>query len=119
MKRMLEMRWEMAKWITSYINENEEKWGKEKQDREKRNKNWIEKWAKKTRLEKIKEIKERELEKVYKKNIIPTITESKFSQKNPNLEEQDKDKPLEVGSRLDTTPPEAPVLPPPALPQAR
>ena len=112
MKRMLEMRWEMAKWITSYINENEEKWGREKQDREKSNNKWMENWAKKTRFEKIREIKERELENSYKKNINPTIKESKFSHNHPNLDEQEKDKPLEVGSRLDITPPEVPVLPP-------
>ena len=31
-KRMLEQRWEMAKWITAYIAENEERWKIEKME---------------------------------------------------------------------------------------
>ena len=51
---MLETRWEMAKWITSYITENEEKWGREKLERENYQNKWMESWARKTRLERIK-----------------------------------------------------------------
>ena len=47
----------------------------------------MENWAKKTRFEKIREIKERELENSYKKNINPTIKESKLSHKLPKIDE--------------------------------
>ena len=60
---MLENRWEMARWITSYISENEERWTREKFEREKSEKKWISEWAKMTRLEKIRRIKEKEFEK--------------------------------------------------------
>ena len=31
-KRMLEERWAMAKWVTSYIDENTDKWEREKKE---------------------------------------------------------------------------------------
>ena len=33
-KKMLEERWAMTKWITRYIDENADKWEKEKKERE-------------------------------------------------------------------------------------
>jgi hypothetical protein len=39
---MLEERWEMAKWITKYISENEDRWTREKRERENDEKRWIE-----------------------------------------------------------------------------
>ena len=39
-QKMLETRWEMARWITSYIVENEKKWEKEKIEREKAHQKW-------------------------------------------------------------------------------
>ena len=60
-KKMLEERWEMARWISTYISENEERWAKEKKEREQNEKKWREDWAKMTRFEKIREIKESEM----------------------------------------------------------
>ena len=59
----------MAKWVTSYLRENEQRWNREKLEREKEHRRWLEDWAKKTRLEKIREIKERDSENRYHKSI--------------------------------------------------
>ena len=48
---MLEERWEMARWVTSYISENEERWLREKQERKQREKHWQENQARMTRFE--------------------------------------------------------------------
>ena len=80
-KKMLESRWEMAKWITSYITENEKKWEKEKTEREKSHQKWQDDWARKTRFEKIKEIRENNKEKEYRQSIIPKIRQSMLSPK--------------------------------------
>ena len=58
-KRMLEERWEMAKWISSYISENEEKWRVEKREREENSRKWLEDWSRLERFEKIRKIRER------------------------------------------------------------
>ena len=43
----------MTKWITSYIDENTEKWEKEKKEREDNSEKLIANWARSTRFEKI------------------------------------------------------------------
>ena len=45
-KRMLEDRWEMARWISSYISENEERWDRERKERENEMKRWQQEWSK-------------------------------------------------------------------------
>ena len=62
-KRMLEERWEMARWITTYISENEDRWLREKKERNMNEKKRLESWARMTRLEKIRIIREKDLEK--------------------------------------------------------
>ena len=49
-KRMMEERWAIAKWLTKYIDENTDRWKKEKKEREENEKKWIEDWAKMTRF---------------------------------------------------------------------
>ena len=50
-------RWGMMKWITNFLEENTERWAREKQEREKAAKDILAAWEVKTRLEKIKELK--------------------------------------------------------------
>ena len=66
-KTLLESRWEMARWITNYISENEETWRKEKLEREKNHQNWLMSWAKKSRFDKIREIREKSEEPKYQR----------------------------------------------------
>ena len=61
-KRMLEEWWAMTRWVTKYVDENSERWALEKKDREESSKKWLEDWAKKSRFDKIRAIKEAALE---------------------------------------------------------
>ena len=71
---MMKERWAMAKWLTKYIDKNTDRWKKEKQEREESEKKWIEDWAKMTRFEKIRKIKEREKEKSSVQKQVPILT---------------------------------------------
>jgi hypothetical protein len=57
-KRMLEEMWAMMRWITSYIDENEEKWARDKKERQETQIKWQEDCARMARHEKIRKIKE-------------------------------------------------------------
>ena len=59
---MLEEWWAMTRWVTKYIDENSERWALEKKDREESSKKWLEDWAKKSRFDKIRAIKDVALE---------------------------------------------------------
>ena len=52
-------RWGLMKWITVFIEENSERWAREKLEREKAAKDILAAWDRKTRLLKIKELKMR------------------------------------------------------------
>ena len=54
-----EERWAMMKWITSYIDKNEEKWARDKKERKENQIKWQEDWARMARHEKIGKIKEK------------------------------------------------------------
>ena len=58
----MEERWAMARWISTYIDENTERWKKEKDERKKDEKTKAEEWKKMNRLEKIRMIKEKQQE---------------------------------------------------------
>ena len=58
-KKMLEERWAMTRWITNYIDENTERWKKEKLERKENEKRTAQEWAKMERLEKIRVIQEK------------------------------------------------------------
>ena len=92
---MLEKRWEMAKWVTSYIKENEERWAKDKLDREKNQKKWLDDWARKSRFEKIREIRERDAEKKHNMNITFEMKPGRLCSIPPKPE--DDHTPLEDG----------------------
>ena len=58
-QKLLTQHWEMAKWITDFINRNQETWEIEKQEAEKlANKDLLE-WDKARRLDKIRMLKEK------------------------------------------------------------
>jgi hypothetical protein len=59
-KKMIEERWKMMKWLTKYIDENTDKWAKQKKEKEENEKKWLEDWARMTRLEKIRTIREKQ-----------------------------------------------------------
>ena len=58
-KKMMEERWAMARWISSYIDENTDRWKREKNMRKDDEKTRAESWKKMERLEKIRMIKEK------------------------------------------------------------
>ena len=49
-KKMIEESWAMTKFITGYIDENTDKWDKEKKERKENSKKWLQDWARNTRL---------------------------------------------------------------------
>ena len=59
-KRKMEERWGMLRWISNYIDKNQESWEREREI-EKRNK--VSNWKKLKRFQKISTIREREKEK--------------------------------------------------------
>ena len=59
-KKMLEERWEMTKWLTQYIDQNTEKWTRQKKEREENEKKWLQDWARMTRMEKIQPIRDKQ-----------------------------------------------------------
>ena len=48
----------MMRWVTKYIDENSEKWEREKEKRELNNQQRLQEWARLSRFEKITQIKE-------------------------------------------------------------
>ena len=63
----IKSRWEMYRWITKYIDENQEKWGKQEQESQERIRTEQENWDKMNRLEKIQRIKNKQKEKLVQK----------------------------------------------------
>ena len=65
---------------TRYIDENTDKWEKEKKERKENSKKWLEDWAWNTRLEKIRIIKEKEeKEKIEKVKLTVTLMPERLS----------------------------------------
>jgi hypothetical protein len=64
-KAKLEESWNMLRWVTRYIEENQESWEKEMEDRQELGKEKMKEWEKLSRLEKIKKIRK---EKVWGKH---------------------------------------------------
>ena len=58
-KRPIEERWAMTRWLTQYIDENSERWHKERQEREGNETRRAEEWRKMNRFEKIRIIREK------------------------------------------------------------
>ena len=58
-KRLLQERWAMARWVTQYIDENSERWEKEKTERKLTDEKRAAQWHRSNRFEKIRMIKEK------------------------------------------------------------
>ena len=58
-EKQLNQRFCMLRWITSYIEENQERWDKIQKEKEKEIEKDLEAWNKAKRLEKIKELKKK------------------------------------------------------------
>ena len=58
-KEKLEEKWAMYRWTVEYLAENTDRWEKERKDREKEKNDIIQEWDRKTRLEKVKTLKEK------------------------------------------------------------
>ena len=61
---MLGKRWEMLRWLTEFLKENQDKWELERLDREKEHRKKLETWEKAKRFEKIEILKRKWTEKV-------------------------------------------------------
>ena len=79
-QRMLKERWEMARWIASYIDENSDRWKREKESRDLDEKRKAEEWKKMERLDKVRIIKEKMKEN---KTVTLKIIPSKLARKVP------------------------------------
>ena len=85
-KRMLEERWAMARWVSTYIDENSDRWKKEKYARAMDEKSRAEDWNKMQRLEKIRIIKEKMTDnKTVTVNIRPSKITSQIMTKKVSL----------------------------------
>ena len=58
-EELLRKRWEMLDWLTSFLEENQKTWEKNKKLRETENRTELEKWEKSKRLEKIAILKKK------------------------------------------------------------
>ena len=58
-EELLRKRWEMLDWLTSFLEENQETWEKNRKLRETENRTELEKWEKSKRLEKIAILKKK------------------------------------------------------------
>jgi hypothetical protein len=117
-------RWEMMRWVTKYIDENSEKWEREKEKRDQNNQQRLQEWARLSRFEKIPQIKEKQAIKGNKLIVklkppviiipqIPPHPQTPHNHEN-NRAEQSQDEQqsnqaeqchiLQGGSRLDTIP---------------
>ena len=57
--KQLSQHWAMLRWVTEFIHENQEKWDKERVEKEKEASEELEKWNKYRRFEKISKLKEK------------------------------------------------------------
>ena len=62
-QKLLTEKWVLYRWITEYIDENNERWDRERTDRKETEEKRIAEWEKKNRFEKIRELKRKLREK--------------------------------------------------------
>ena len=58
-QRVLEKKWEMLRWITTFIDENQEKWLKEGRERMDKREQELGEWDRTSRFNKIKFLKKK------------------------------------------------------------
>ena len=66
-RNKLEEKWAMVRWLSEYIEVNQESWEVERREREEERNRTLREWEKSARFEKIRKIKEREKSKLEKK----------------------------------------------------
>ena len=90
---MLGKRWEMLRWLTEFLKENEEKWEKEKKAREEENRKKLDEWERLKRLEKIKILKRKwSKEKLEEKENLPNQKETWETWRAENEKEKSPNK---------------------------
>ena len=73
----MQKRWEMMKWVIPYIDENMDRWEKERLERDRNSREKMMDWKRKSRHEKIREFRETNTMNNYKPKIElskPTLT---------------------------------------------
>ena len=86
-KMQEEKRWEMTRWLHSYIEENSSNWEKEKIRRIEERKERIEAWERNSRFEKIKVLKEKLKNKRKTEDTEADLTGKEFIDETEKLEE--------------------------------
>ena len=74
-KKRMEERWEMIRWVSKYIEENQERWENEKRERDQQRKERLEDWDRAKRFERIRILREKE-----KKRENPTNEQQLFGE---------------------------------------
>ena len=88
-KRMMEERWAMTRWLTKYISENNDRWKREKEERNQDEKERAESWKKMNRLEKIRLLKEKITEKAAHSKIKAIIQPARLEHRDDHPPKQD------------------------------
>ena len=63
LQKKLEENWAMLRWLSGYIENNQEQWERERRERESERENLLKEWEKSLRFEKIWKIRQKESEK--------------------------------------------------------
>ena len=87
-QKMMGERWAMARWISSYIDENNDRWIREKSQRKKTDLERAEEWKKMKRFEKIALMREKIEEKKANLSLAFTIKPAKISLKADQAEQE-------------------------------
>ena len=58
-KKQLEEKWEMLRWVTTYLEKNQARWEREKEERRMEQKETLAAWEKRGRLDKLSILKEK------------------------------------------------------------
>ena len=104
-KIMLEKKWEMAKWLSKYIEENKELWEMEGKLRRERETSELEQWEKMKRFEKIAALRKKAIEQEGKHS----ISRNK-SDKKPDEEKWENWRENAINETLEETPQKPPFM---------
>ena len=62
MQKRMQQRWEMSRWVSQYIEQNQESWERGEREREIERKKKVSEWEKMKRFEKIEYLRKRDRE---------------------------------------------------------
>ena len=105
-KIMLEKKWEMAKWLSKYIEENQELWEREGKLRREREKSELDQWEKMERFEKIAALRKKDIEKKEGKQCIVRGE----SERKPKEEKWENWREKTTNETLEETPQKPPTM---------